>query len=233
MIDFLNMEDAVKIEKDRAATEKKLLDAIGKMIAEKGFEKIGINAIAERSRVSKVLIYRYFGSIEGLMASYIRQHDFRINFPRKTPQREELPDFLKKMFRKQIERLHNDTTLKRLYRWELSIHNAMIDELRRQREETGLWIIDVVYKLTNRNPKEVAALATVINSAIDYLMMLEDFCPEYNGISLNKNDGWEQICNGIDIIIDNWLANNPNNFTEVLRYASRTQYHIHLENPPK
>jgi len=208
------MENVVKIEKDRAATEKRLLDTLGKMVAEKGFEKIEINAIAVRSGVSKILIYRYFGSKDGLLAAYIRQHDFWINFPRQIPQRKKLPNFLKKMFRKQIERLYNDPTLKRLCRWELSTRNAMIDELRRQREETGLWIIETVCKLTNRDPKEVAALATIISAAIDYLVMLEDFCPEYNGISLNKAKGWKQICNGIDMIIDNWLANSPNNFTE-------------------
>ena len=223
------MEDAVKIEKDRTVTEQRLLDAIGKMIAEKGFEQIGINAIAARSGVSKVLIYRYFNSVEGLMAAYIRQHDFWINFPRKIPRREALPDFLKKMFRKQIERLYNDPTLKRLCRWELSTSNEMIDELRRQREETGLWIIEVVCKLTNRNPKEVAALATIMSASIDYLVMLEEFCPEYNGISLNKIEGWMQICNGIDMIIDNWLANNPSNFTEFVRYTSGTNIVLKLK----
>ena len=54
-------------ERDREATERRLLDTIGKMIAEDGFEKIGINAIATQSNVSKILIYRYFGSVEGLM----------------------------------------------------------------------------------------------------------------------------------------------------------------------
>ena len=58
-------------ERDREATEKRLLDAIGKMIAEDGFEKIGINAIATQSGVSKILIYRYFGSVEGLMTAYL------------------------------------------------------------------------------------------------------------------------------------------------------------------
>ena len=201
------MENKVKIEKDRTATEKRLLETIGNMIAEKGFEKIGINAVSAQSGVSKILIYRYFGSLEGLMIAYIRQHDFWINFPRKMPRRKELSGFVKKMFRQQVEQVHNDQTLKRLYRWELSSKNAMIDELRQQREKTGLWIIKAVSKLTKRNPKEVAALATIISAAIDYLVMLEDFCPEYNGIPLNKKDGWEQICNGIDIIIDQLIDN--------------------------
>jgi len=65
-----------------------------------------------------------------------------------------------------------------------------------------------VCSLTHRDPKEVAALATMISASIDYLVMLEDFCPEYNGIALNKSDGWEQICSGIDMILDNWFKHN-------------------------
>ena len=123
-------------ERDREATEKRLLDTIGKMIAEDGFEKIGINAIAAQSGVSKILIYRYFGSVEGLMAAYIRQHDFWINFPLEYPSREKLPAFVKSMFQGQIELLRNNPTLKRLYRWELSCNNDMIVKLRDKSRKT-------------------------------------------------------------------------------------------------
>lgn len=33
-------------ERDREATEQRLIDTVGKMIAEDGFEKTGINAVA-------------------------------------------------------------------------------------------------------------------------------------------------------------------------------------------
>ncbi len=67
------------MERDREATEKMLLDTIGQMIAENGFEKIGVNAVSAQSGVSKILIYRYFNSIDGLIAAYIRKHDFLLN----------------------------------------------------------------------------------------------------------------------------------------------------------
>ena len=61
----------INMERDREATEKRLLNTIGQMIAENGFEKIGINAVSAQSGVSKILIYRYFGSVEGLMTAYM------------------------------------------------------------------------------------------------------------------------------------------------------------------
>jgi len=200
------MNEVVKIEKDRAATEKRLLDTVGKMIAGRGFKKIGINAVSAQSGVSKVLIYRYFGSVEGLIIAYIRQYDFWINFPRKLPRREDIPDFLKKMFRGQIERLRNDPMLKRLYRWELSMNNVMIDELHREREKTGMWLIEAVSNTLGADQKEVAALATITSASIIYLAMLEEFCPKYNGIPIDKNEGWEQISSTIDMLIDKWLG---------------------------
>ena len=193
--------------RNREATEKRLLDTIGKMIAENGFEKIGINAVATRSGVSKILIYRYFGSVEGLMAAYIQQHDFWINFPLDIPDREQLPAFLKKMFQGQIEQLRSNPTLKRLYRWELFSNNEMIAKLREQREKTGVELIDIVTKLTGFPRNEIEVTATILSASITYLAMLGEFCPVYNGITINQDTGWRQISDEIDAIIDKFFEN--------------------------
>jgi DNA-binding transcriptional regulator YbjK len=56
--------------KDRGRTEQKILDAVGKIVKEKDFDALGINAIAEEAGVAKVLIYRYFGNFEGLLREW-------------------------------------------------------------------------------------------------------------------------------------------------------------------
>ena len=193
------------IERDRETTERRLLDTIGQMITESGFEKIGINAVASQSGVSKILIYRYFGSVEGLMAAYIRQHDFWINFPQELPDRSQLPTFLKNMFKEQIEQLRSNPTLKRLYRWELSSDNAIVMTLREQREKAGMQRLTKISELTGYSLEELAALATILTASITYLVMLEEFCPVYNGIPLNKDAGWKQIIEGINTLIDKLL----------------------------
>ena len=193
------------IERDRETTERRLLDSIGQMITESGFEKIGINAVASQSGVSKILIYRYFGSVEGLMAAYIRQHDFWINFPQELPDRSQLPTFLKNMFKEQIEQLRSNPTLKRLYRWELSSDNAIVMTLREQREKAGMQRLTKISELTGYSLEELAPLATILTASITYLVMLEEFCPVYNGIPLNKDAGWKQIIEGINTLIDKLL----------------------------
>ena len=126
-----------EISRNRQTTEQVLLDAVRELVEESGFENVGVNAVATRAGVSKMLIYRYFGSLDGLIAAYIRQHDFWINFDEELPDRQYVGEFVKRMFRGQVALLRENYTLNRLYRWELTTDNAVIRELREKREAAG------------------------------------------------------------------------------------------------
>lgn len=191
------------IEHDRESTENKLIVAIGQMIEENGFEKIGINAVAAKSGVSKILIYRYFGSIDGLITAFIRKNDFWLNFPNKFPEKDEIPAFLKNVFHKMVIQLRTNSVLRRLYRWELSSNNNIIEVVRRQREVAGNEIIANISRIMMCEPQNLAGIATLITSSITYLAMLEDNCNVYNGIRIDQDAGWKHIKDVIDMIIDN------------------------------
>ncbi len=59
--------------RNRTLTEQRLIDAVGQLITEDGLEGARINRIARRAGVNKILIYRYFGGVDGLRAAYISQ----------------------------------------------------------------------------------------------------------------------------------------------------------------
>ena len=65
--------------------------------------------------------------------------------------------------------------------------------------------MDIISKLTKSTSKEVASLASIISASISYMALLEELNPIYNGIDLQSNAGWEQIAEGIDLIVDLWL----------------------------
>lgn len=191
--------------KNRQVTELILIKAVDELIEEKGFEGLGINAVAAKAGVSKMLIYRYFNSLEGLIAAYIGQHDYWINFDGSLPDKNHLGEFIKEMFRKQIIIMRKSYTLKRLYRWELTSDNNFIKDLREKREAKGIWLIDAVSKLSKHPQKEIAALATIITAAISYLTLLEENCSTFNGLKLQEESGWKELENGINILVDLWL----------------------------
>lgn len=191
--------------KSREQTESKILEAVASIVESDGFEKLGINTIALKANVSKMLIYRYFGGLEELVARFIMQKDYWANTDTLILNPHSVGDSIKSMFRNQIEQLRNDVTLRRLCRWELSCHNASIDRLRDKREENGCDLIKVVSRLTGCSNSEVASLASILSASISYLTLIEDQCPTYNGIALQTDKGWEQIAQGVDMIVDLWI----------------------------
>ena len=56
--------------RDRAATEERILAAVGEVLAREGFGAVGVNAIARAAGVDKVLIYRYFGGLPELLRAW-------------------------------------------------------------------------------------------------------------------------------------------------------------------
>ena len=191
--------------KNREQTEEKILEAVGSIIENQGFEKVGINAIATEAGVSKMLIYRYFGGVEELIAQYLIQKDYWANTDAAIINPEAVGDSIKSMFRQQVEQLRNDITLRQLYRWELSTNNQNIRQLRNRREENGCRLIKMVSALMGCPDAQVAALASILSASISYLALLEDQCQSYNGICLQTDEGWNQLMQGIEMIIDLWI----------------------------
>lgn len=192
--------------KNRQTTEQNLLRAVNEIVEQSGFEALRINAIAAKAGVSKMLIYRYFNSLEGLIAAYITQYDFWINFNLELPDKEHLGNFIKTMFANQITSMRENYALRRLYRWELATDNSFVAELRHRREEKGMKLVRCASEISGRPIEEVAFLATLITSCISYLALLEENCPIYNGIKIQQEEGWIKIENGINTLVDLWLS---------------------------
>lgn len=194
-----------EITKNRHATEQTLIKAVNDIIEENGFEGLGINAIAAKAKVSKMLIYRYFGSLDGLIVAYIQQNDYWINFNEQLPDKEHIGEFIKQVYKRQIVELRKSYTMKRLYRWELSTDNKIVRELREKREHKGIMLVEAIGKLTQHPQRETAAIASIVSAAISYLALLEENCPIYNGFKLQEESGWKQLEEGINILVDLWL----------------------------
>lgn len=90
--------------KDRELTEKRILEAVGNIIENDGFEKTGVNAIAQRAGVSKMLIYRYFGGVDELIAQYLLRKDYWANTDTGIIKVSDIGGSLKRLFREQIMR---------------------------------------------------------------------------------------------------------------------------------
>ena len=61
-----------KSKRNRLATTQRIIDVLEEVLTQQGLDGVSIQLIAEKALVSKVLIYRYFGGLEGLLEYYIK-----------------------------------------------------------------------------------------------------------------------------------------------------------------
>lgn len=57
------------MSRDRFATRAALLDSAAAIIASRGLPQLGVNSLAHAANCDKVLIYRYFGGLDGVLAA--------------------------------------------------------------------------------------------------------------------------------------------------------------------
>lgn len=62
--------------RDKERTKREILEALEAVLIEEGYERVGVNHVAKRSCHSKELIYRYFGSMDGLMTALFHERDY-------------------------------------------------------------------------------------------------------------------------------------------------------------
>lgn len=192
----------VKKERDRDNTEERLIDAVGELIVEVGFENLGINQVAKQAGFSKNLIYRYFDSLDGLIYAYMKKHDFWLNTPLEQPDISDIKSYLKSFYRREITEYRGNIVLKRLKRWELSSDKDFVVEIRAQREKNGVQFMEMMSGFAKIDKEQLQAVSTLMDAGISYLAIFEDNCRMYNGIDIQSDKGWEQIIKGIDTLID-------------------------------
>ena len=68
--------------KNRPQTSLRIITALEAVMEQRGLQGVSVNRIALQADVSRVLIYRYFGSLEALLAYYVKRG---ILFPHFSP----------------------------------------------------------------------------------------------------------------------------------------------------
>ncbi|WP_262248524.1 TetR/AcrR family transcriptional regulator [Parapedobacter soli] len=65
--------------KDKERTKRQIIDAIGTVMADEGYEKLGVNRVARTAGYSKELIYRYFQGMDGAVTEFFTENDYWLN----------------------------------------------------------------------------------------------------------------------------------------------------------
>lgn len=192
-----------KITRNRAQTIQRIVDALEQIIAEGGIEAVGINHIAERAGVSKVLIYRYFGGIEGLLEYFVRMGRL---FPHYTPawleqirpaQPSELANIWSSQSLQLFRQLRTSRSARELLKASVKENDSLAETISKAQDDEMTRLVDQLVFIEGCDHHAISA---VVLGALSYLTIQAQNDRPVIGIDLRSEDGWQRIEKAVTII---------------------------------
>jgi AcrR family transcriptional regulator len=186
--------------KDREETRMKILQAVGNVLSSEGFQGIGINNIARRAGVDKVLIYRYFGDLPGLLREFASSGDYwpsmseLIEGAEKASAPPDAGDLAVALLKGNIREIGGSASAQELLLGELVSRNELSEASARKRERQGADLIEaLVSAAPDAGGRDVAAMGALLSAGLTFLMLRARTSDAYLGIDISSGEGWERI----------------------------------------
>jgi len=191
--------------RDKQITSRRLISAVGSLLAKKGFKGIGVNAVAREAGVDKVLIYRYFGGLEGLIAAFGKEGDFwpstlelaggDLKKFSQMPLDERLSVFASNF----IDALRKRPLTQAIMAWEIIEPNGLTEELERIREQ-GIIEFFQMFFVEDQIQIDLQAIIMLIGAGTSYLVLRSKNIDLFGGLDLGSEQGWKRIEKAIETI---------------------------------
>lgn len=202
------------MHKDKALTREKILSAVGEVLTQSGMREIGINSIARQAGVDKVLIYRYFGSLEELLCAFAQANSLwptsseLLGEKAAIRRSSDIKDVISSLLVNQLTEIRRRKNTQEILRWETIEDNELTKALAAARAKQ---VSDIVsgLSMTQQPAKDVEALLSLINAGVTYLVLRSKVADKHLGIDLHSNFGWHRLSKLIDEIVSEYFKSAP------------------------
>jgi AcrR family transcriptional regulator len=201
--------------RDRDATRARILAAVGVVLARDGFGSLGVNAIAKEASVDKVLIYRYFGGLEELIAEWGASGRF---WPRASELLGDdpdaflalpLPERFARFLEHFIDALRARPLTLEILAAEIVQRNALTALLESEREQWGADAARLLGGETFARRPEWQGLTILLVAGVQYLLLRSRTIRIFGGIELREDSGWAALKSSIRSTAETLFAQVP------------------------
>lgn len=165
------------MQKSRQQTEQKIIQAVETLLLNEGFPNVGINAIARQAGCDKVLIYRYFNDLDGLLQRVADNNDLWWSVDEMIQENMDeisqlsLPQFLDRLLKRHIKAVQDRPLTQEIMAWEMSEHNALTRELSKVRTEQGMLLVKKLRLHYEQPAIDIGGILGIFGAAINYLII--------------------------------------------------------------
>ena len=177
-----------------------LIDAVGRVLARQGFREVKVNVVAREAGVNKVLIYRYFGGLDGLVTAFAHNGDFWPDLEELTGGDREaflalpLAERLVVAACNYMRGIRRRPLTQEILTWRFLEHNALTEALDSVRQSVGMQIMALVQNDLKAAPDlDIAALYAILGGTINHLSVRGRTEKTFAGLPLDDDSTWERL----------------------------------------
>jgi AcrR family transcriptional regulator len=182
--------------RNKESTKARILQAVGKLLAESGFSALGINAIAREAGVDKVLIYRYFESLPNLIRTFAQDSHYLsgIIIPPELENASSLTDGLVALLLYYQKELQERPITQEIMRWELMGDNDLTKEIVNARYKIGVTRLKYLEdKFGKPAEPDIVAMLTILAAGVVYLLLRAKNNTGIADLSFSNAESWDRI----------------------------------------
>jgi AcrR family transcriptional regulator len=189
--------------RNRGDTEAKIIAAATELLANEGFNSLGINKIAAAAGVDKQLIYRYFGGLEGIIEHIAKDLKLWFGDESKPKKYKTYAEMNAALLGQYSQTLRREKMLRHILLWELSDNSDALKTLEQSRSIMfGKWFMQMKGELESPPDVDAPAINALLLAAMHYLAMRADTLGRFAGVELKTDAGWQRIESAATAIIN-------------------------------
>lgn len=195
--------------REKARTMNKMVAAVGTVLQEMGYPGLTIANISNAAGTDRKLVYTYFGTLDNLVETYIKQKDYWNS----EAQRDAIKTLdgvqkidstiITSLLQGQFDAVINDLERQKLIHWELGEKNVMLRKISDSREELGERLFQLEEPEFDGSDIDIRATTALLIGGLYYLALHAHsngslFC----GIDISEPQGKERIDRAVAKVID-------------------------------
>ncbi|GAB2517208.1 TetR/AcrR family transcriptional regulator [Spirosoma aerophilum] len=190
-------------KRNRAQTTERILIAFEQLVSDQGVEGLTLTRLAERALVSKVLLYRYFGNMEGLLAYYIQlgrvipQYEPQQIEQIRPVQKKDLAGVWSASVLQIFENMRAKPAARALLKASIKENDPLADASNRSLDRELIKLVDQL-SFVEGGDKE--AISAVVLGGLSYLTILAQLDRPFVGLDLRNQADWQRVEQTIKLI---------------------------------
>jgi AcrR family transcriptional regulator len=181
--------------RDRDATEARLIDALERVLSRDGFRGLGVNAVAREAGVDKVLIYRYFGDLDGLIEKFGQRLGLWVGAASSASASDgAYAARVQELLRTYLASLRSNAALRQILAWELVDSSPLMRKLDASRSRAvGAWFAKARGDSSAPAGVDAPAVNALLLAAMHHLALREQSIGTFAGMDLRDPASWVRL----------------------------------------